>query len=88
MALQTFGSWPLFQYLKQHTIGRIPWTGDRSVARPLPTQTQNKHTQTSMPGVGFEHTIQAFEWAKTVYALDRAAIVIGESSLYPHELLP
>jgi hypothetical protein len=47
---------------------------------PLPThrttQTQNKSTQTSMPGVGFEPTIPVFERAKTVHALDRAAKVI------------
>jgi hypothetical protein len=30
-----------------------------------------------MPGVGFETTIPAFERAKTVYDLDRAATVIG-----------
>jgi hypothetical protein len=30
-----------------------------------------------MPQVGFEHTIPVFERAKTVYALDRAATVIG-----------
>jgi hypothetical protein len=30
-----------------------------------------------MPWVGFELTIPAFERAKTVHALDRAAIVIG-----------
>jgi hypothetical protein len=30
-----------------------------------------------MPRVGFESTIPVFEWAKTVYALDSAAIVIG-----------
>jgi hypothetical protein len=30
-----------------------------------------------MPRVGFEQTITAFERAKTVHALDRAAIVIG-----------
>jgi hypothetical protein len=28
--------------------------------------------------VGFEPTIPAFEWAKTVHALDRGATVIGE----------
>jgi hypothetical protein len=38
---------------------------------------QHKHTQTSMPQVGFEPTIPVFEWAKTVHALDRAATVIG-----------
>jgi hypothetical protein len=41
------------------------------------TQTQNKRTQTSMPRVGFEPTIPAFERTKTVHALDRAATVIG-----------
>jgi hypothetical protein len=30
-----------------------------------------------MPWVGFEPTIPVFEWAKTVHALDRTAIVIG-----------
>jgi hypothetical protein len=30
-----------------------------------------------MPCVGFEPTILALEWAKTVHALDRAATVIG-----------
>jgi hypothetical protein len=54
--------------------------GDQPVARPLPTrrttQTQNKRTHTSMPSVGFEPTIPVFEQAKSVYALDRAVIVI------------
>jgi hypothetical protein len=31
-----------------------------------------------MPQVGFESTIPVFERAKTVHALDRAAIVIGK----------
>jgi serine acetyltransferase len=39
--------------------------------------TQNKRTQTSMPWVGSEPTIPAFEWAKIVHALGRAASVIG-----------
>jgi hypothetical protein len=30
-----------------------------------------------MPRVGLEPTIPALEWAKTVYALHRAATVIG-----------
>jgi hypothetical protein len=42
-----------FSFLILYTVGRIPWTGDQTVARPLPThrttQTQNKRTQTSMP---------------------------------------
>jgi hypothetical protein len=69
-----------FSFLIFYTVGRTPWTGDLSVARPLPThratQTQNKSTQTSMTQMRFEPTIPVFEWAKTVHALDRAAAVI------------
>jgi hypothetical protein len=75
------GSWPLSQYLNLHTVGRTPWTGDRTVTRPLPThrttQTQNKRTQTPLPRVGFEPTILVFEQVKTVHALNLATIVIG-----------
>jgi hypothetical protein len=79
IVLQLFiGPWPLFDFLEP-ILGRTPWTGDQPVARVvslLPThrtaKTQNKHTQTSMPRVGFEPTIPAFERAKTVHALDRA----------------
>jgi hypothetical protein len=65
------------QFLISKTVGRIPWTGDQPIARPLPTQTQNKHRLTSMPLVEIEPTIPAFERAKRVHALDRAATVIG-----------
>jgi hypothetical protein len=58
--------------------------GDQPVARSLhthkTTQTQNKRTQTPMPSVGFEPTTPAFEKAKTVHALDRAATAIGGPS--------
>jgi hypothetical protein len=51
-----------------------PWTGDQPITRPLSThratQTQNKHTQTSMPPVGFEPMISVLEQATTVHALD------------------
>jgi hypothetical protein len=71
-----------FSFLILRTVGRTPWTGDQPVARPLPTrrttETQNRRTQTSMPRVGFEPTIPVFERAKTVHALDSAAIVIGK----------
>jgi hypothetical protein len=43
----------------------------------MSSQTQKKRTQTSMPQVGFERTIPAFERAKTVHALDHAATLIG-----------
>jgi hypothetical protein len=42
---------------------------------------QNKRTHTSMCKVGFEPMIPVFEGAKTIHALDRAAIVIGESPI-------
>jgi hypothetical protein len=39
-------------FLILYTIGRTPWTGHQPLERPLPThrrtQTQNKHTETSM----------------------------------------
>jgi hypothetical protein len=73
------GPWPLFQFLNVCTIGRTPWTGDQSVARPLPThgtaQAENKRIQTSMPRVGFEPTMPVFERAKTVDTLGRSACV-------------
>jgi hypothetical protein len=34
-----------------------------------------------MPREGFEPTIPAFEWAKTVHALDRATTVFGKSAI-------
>jgi hypothetical protein len=63
------------KFLYPKAAGRTPWTGDQPVARPLPTQTQNKRTQTSMPQVGFEPTTPAFERAKSFHALDRAVTV-------------
>jgi hypothetical protein len=69
------------QVLNPNTVGRTPCTGDQPVVRPLPTQTQNKGTQTSMPPVEFEPTFPVFERAKTVHVLDRAATVIGFYSL-------
>jgi hypothetical protein len=72
-------SWSLY------TVSWTPWMGDQPFARPLPAhriaQIQNKRTQTSMPQVGFEPTIPVFERAKTVYALDRAATVVGKPDL-------
>jgi hypothetical protein len=76
-----------FSFLILYTVGKTPWTGDQPVARPLPThrtsQTQNKRTQTFMPGVGFEPTTPVFERAKTVHDLDRLATVIGKGKAVP-----
>jgi hypothetical protein len=65
-----------FNFLILYTDGRTPWTGDQPVARPLPTH-RTTQTQTSIPWVGFEPTIPAFEREKTAHALDRAATVLG-----------
>jgi hypothetical protein len=77
--------WPLIQFPNLYTVSRTPWTSDQPVARPLPTQrttkTRNKRKQTSMPLVGFEPTIPAFERAKTVHALDCAVTGIGRQML-------
>jgi hypothetical protein len=83
MALQPFvGLGSFFSFLIFYTVGRTPWTGDQPVTRPPPThrtaQKYYKRTQTSMPQVGFEPTIQVFERAKRVHALDRAATVIDQ----------
>jgi hypothetical protein len=68
-------------FLNPKAVVTTAWTGDQPVARP-PTYTgqhkQNKLRRTSMPRMGFEPTIPAFERAKTVHALDRAAPVIGK----------
>jgi hypothetical protein len=81
MALQALWTFAVFQFLSLYTVGRTPWTGDQPVSRPLPThrttQTQNKRIQTSVPRVGFEPTIPAFERVETVHALDSATTVIG-----------
>jgi hypothetical protein len=82
MALQPFAvPWLLSQFLHLNTVGRTPWTGDRPVARPLPThrttQTRNKRTQTSGPRVEFKPATLVFQRAKMVRALYSAATVIG-----------
>jgi hypothetical protein len=82
MSLQPFvWPWSLFSFITLYTVGRNPWTADQPIAGSQPihriTQTQNKHTQTSMPRVVFEPTFPAFEQAKTVHALDRAVAVNG-----------
>jgi hypothetical protein len=58
-----------------------------SAGRKAATYTQNntntKYTQISMPSVGFEPTIPAFERAKTVHAFYHAATVIGTLTQCP-----
>jgi hypothetical protein len=70
-----------FSFLILYSVGRTPWTGDQSVARPLPThrttQTQSKCTQISMPLMGIRTNDPSVWEAKAVHALDSAATVIG-----------
>jgi hypothetical protein len=57
MALQLFvGPWRLFSFLIFYTVGRIPWTGDQPVARPLSAYTgQHEHKINA-------HRHQCLEW--------------------------
>jgi hypothetical protein len=61
-----------FKFLIYTQSVRTHWKRDQPVARSLPThrttQTQNKHTQTSMTRVGFKPKTPVFERAKTVHA--------------------
>jgi hypothetical protein len=68
------------QFLNLKTVGRTPWTGDQSVPRPLPTQTQNKRIHATMSSMGFEPKVPVMERAKTFHALDRAATVFGRTN--------
>ena len=64
------------------TFGRTPldeWSARR---RDLYLTTHNtNNTQTSMPPVGFEHTISAGEWSQS-YALDSAVTGTGSECLF------
>jgi hypothetical protein len=59
----------------RQSVGHLGRGISPSQGRYLHTE-QHKHTQTSMPWMGFEPTIKAFERAKTVHALDRAALLL------------
>jgi hypothetical protein len=92
MALQSFvGPWPLIQFLDP-IHSRYDSLDGGSARRNAAIYTQNnintektRTIQTSMPRVGFEPTIPAFERAKTVHVLDRAATVILDC-LHNHHL--
>jgi hypothetical protein len=74
-ALSAFSvSWSFTQ-----SVGLLGRGNSPSQGRYLHTEQhkQNKCTQPFMPRVVFEHTIPTIKRAKTVDALDRAAIVIG-----------
>jgi hypothetical protein len=88
MALQPFvGPWPRLQFPNLfYADGKTPWTNDQPVARPLPTQTQNKHTDIhALSGIRTHDT--SVRTRKTVHALDRAATVIGKAQI-PRKIYP
>jgi hypothetical protein len=76
-----FFSFSLFSFLILYTVGRTPYMGDQPVARPLPThrttQTQNRRTQTSMPGVGFEPKVPVLQPAKTVHVIGQKGLMLA-----------
>jgi hypothetical protein len=74
------GPWPLFRFLFCTQLVELLGQEDQPVATPLPTQTQNKITQPSMPRVGFEPTTPVLKRAMTIQSLDRAATMIGKAS--------
>jgi hypothetical protein len=91
MALQPFEPWQFFQYLNLYTVCRTPWTGDHSIARPLPThrttQAENKHTQASIPWVEFEITTPVFERTKMVHVKIRKIFKVKNRHI-DYEQLP
>jgi hypothetical protein len=68
-----------------YTVSRTPWTGDQSLARPLPTQS-NIDTEEMQTDIhvsrGTKYMTPVFEWAQTFRALDRAFIVIVTKLLF------
>jgi hypothetical protein len=82
MALQPF-CWTLVAFSisesSTQSVGLLVQGINRSQGRYIHTEQhkQNKRTQTSIPWVGFESTITAFERAKTVHTLDRATSMIA-----------
>jgi hypothetical protein len=66
------------------TVGRTPWTGDQPCRKAAIYDGQYKHKMRadSMPLVVFEPTISLFEQRKTLYALHRAATVVGLTFYY------
>jgi hypothetical protein len=74
------GCGSFLRFVILYTVCRAPSTGDEPVARPLPIQRtahkQNKRTQTSIPGVGFEPTAPVLERAATVIGLSEHFIIL------------
>jgi hypothetical protein len=83
------GPWPLVQFRNHFSqmVGLLGRVISPSQARYLNTGQHKDRInayihQTSMPWVGFEPTIPAFERATTVHALDRAASLTGSLHVF------
>jgi len=68
-----------------------PWTGDRPIARHVPTrdgraQKSNADVK-SMPRKGFEPIIPGFKWSDIIRALDRIISLSSSSSSSSHPLV-
>jgi hypothetical protein len=82
MVLQSCaGPWPIFSFIMDtQSVGLLARGSARHKSTTYTAQHKhNKRIETSMPKVGFEPTIPAFERAKTV----RAATVIGRQETLP-----
>jgi hypothetical protein len=70
----------VFSFLILYRVGRTPWTGDRPVARLLPTHRINAHRH---PWLEWDSNPQSQHSSerRQIMAFDRAATVIGN---YPY----
>jgi hypothetical protein len=87
MALQPL--WASAIFYQFPAVGRTPSTGISPSQGRYPHTGQHKHnkrTQTSMPRVGLEPTIPAFERTKTFRVLHRAATVIDSYKVPKYNL--
>jgi hypothetical protein len=89
MAVKPFvGNWPLLQFLepihrREESLGE--WSARLKAATYTQNNTSTEKThimQTSIPWVGLEPTIPAFDREKTIHVLDRATTLIGSFKIY------
>jgi hypothetical protein len=84
-----FGPWPIFSFLILYTVCRTPWTGDQSVASPLPTHRKNAHTDThSLNGIRtHDSSVRACE-DHAAAVIDTRGIHVSNCSRIPRETTP
>jgi hypothetical protein len=79
--------YPDSTYLTVYDSTALCWaleggSAGRKAAICTQDSTHKHNTQTSIPRVGFEPPIPAFERVKTVHALDRTATLIAQFYMY------